>query len=191
MDLVIPDKFSIEGQIEAGGGAEYYVGAALTALVGGTGSVILNPNSPDFLKAAINPMGGVDLSGKIGVEAGGGPQVGGGLSIGLGEHFGDSRNATIASLPGPQVGVAWGAEGKAIGGVELADSISVSGNNITDFWGDLAIGGSVSAEASAGVAVVGGVSYKDVYPSIGTYDLLPEVLRQYHSNYYDWVHSGR
>jgi hypothetical protein len=191
IDLFTWDKVTIEIQGDAGGGAQYFIGGGLYGGGGVAATLILNPNSPDFLKASVNPFGSVDLSGKLGLEVGGGPQVSGGVSVGFGEHIGDARNATLASLPGPQVGLYGGGEGQAIIGVEGTGSVLVSGTAIDDFWVDTELGVSVLGEGAGGVSLVGGGIYKEDFESIGTFDLMTETGRDLHRKYYEWIHSGR
>jgi RHS repeat-associated protein len=218
IDFVIWDKAVFEGQLEGGGSAQAYVGGGLSAGVGLSGTLIMNPNSPDFMKVAVNPFGLIEPMVSGGPEIGGGPAGGVGFTAGLAEHFGDSRKATLDTNAGNQWGGFVGAEGNAAvvrGDVTAGASISgdtfdtylsdivtsdtwqqaydaaTSVDKIRDVWGEIGIGGALAGEAGGGVAVIGGGSYKLAYDPVFEADLLPEVARALHKQYYNWIHSGR
>ncbi|HEB92097.1 MAG TPA: toxin [Gammaproteobacteria bacterium] len=192
VDLVFPDKVTVEGHVGGGVEAMEVAGGIQSVVEGGlAGTLITNPNSPDFLKVSLNPT----VGGSSGLKVGAGQTITGvtpvgvgGVSITMGEFFGSSSGATIGSLKGFSGGGYFGAEGKAFVGLSGAVVASVAmPNEGLATWGEGGFDIQGRGSGTFNATGEGGLSYKYTAPSIWSKDLLPDSARRIHAQYVDWL----
>jgi hypothetical protein len=175
---------------------EVALGGEVSGQLGLTGTLITNPNSPDFLKASANPI--LAISG--GLKEGAGQtftvatgKLVGGVSITGGEFFGPSSGATIGSLEGHSGGAYLGVEAKV--GIGLAGSgvasVAIPQDGLAT-WAEAGV--DITGEATPStVNATGeiGLGYQYTGKSFGQVDLMAGFMRPYHTRYANWVQSGR
>lgn len=187
IDTVILDKVTLE--VHGDVGASGSLGGGIEGLAGPTLALTLitNPVSPDFLKAAVNISEQVSVGIKGGEKVEGGFKGGGGVSLTLGEYTGDSSDAIIESLSGVSATGAFGIEGQLIGGLQgsfVGSYAPASLPNPSPGWFDGGIDVSGFAGLGAGISakIAGGLKYTE--PAWKEADLLPSPLRSLHQWFY-------
>ena len=163
-----PDKLTLTFHGDGGGAAQYVGGVEGFVGAGVSGTVILNPLSPDFLKLSVNPMIQGNVGVKGGSEAEAGPKGGGGISLTVGEHFGDPQNININSLGGVSYSGGIGLEGQVIGEAQgsIIGSVAPTGVNNevwVDVGGDVSVFGGPGAGISGEIAVGGGYTFAPIF----------------------------
>ena len=187
VDTVTPDRVELEFHLEAGWAAVDGLGGEVMVGEAANVTLITNPFSPDWGKAALHPSYHGAVSGKAGLEAEIGPKVAAGLSMKTGEFLGESQLATLESLEGPSVGGSLGIEVEVIAGgnTSVVGSIAPAPGG---YWVD--VGFDNSAHVTSGGGAAGEISLTGEYTLAPLYqvDVLPGWMRSLHDQFLQFIY---